>query len=143
MSRRLYQELPYQRLLLLQHALANVYRLADGRITATVLTREDFEAAGATETDAEGIVDTLRTVEGTAVAALVRDRLDAPDGGLRKVSLRANDERVDVSRTARGLGGGGHRRAAGFTSSLGVPELFDHLCDEVRTQLAEGADGAA
>jgi len=142
-SRRLYQELPYQRLLLLQHALANVYRLADGRITATVLTREDFEAAGATETDAEGIVDTLRTVEGTAVAALVRDRLDAPDGGLRKVSLRANDERVDVSRTARGLGGGGHRRAAGFTSSLAVPELFDHLCDEVRTQLAEGADGAA
>jgi phosphoesterase RecJ-like protein len=138
-SHSLYRELPYARLLLLQHALANVYRLAGERITATVLTREDFEAAGATETDSEGIVDYLRTVEGTAVAALVRDRLDLPGGNLRKVSLRANDGRVDVSRVARGMGGGGHRRAAGFTSDLAVPEIFDRLCAEVAEQLAGGA----
>jgi phosphoesterase RecJ-like protein len=137
-SRSLYQELPYARLLLLQHALANIHRLCEDRITATVLTHEDFDAAGAIETDAEGIVDYLRTVEGTAVAALIRDRLDLPDGEMRKVSLRANSALVDVSRVARGMGGGGHRRAAGFTSSLAVPEIFERLCREVLEQLAGG-----
>ena len=82
----------------------------DGLITATVLTREDFEAAAAERDRRGGHHRHLRSVEGTSVAVLVRDRLDAANGGMRKVSLRADDRRVDVSRIARGLGGGGHRR---------------------------------
>ena len=41
-------------------------------------------------------------------------------GGPRKVSLRATDDRVDVSAIARAQGGGGHRQAAGFTTDDGV-----------------------
>ena len=134
-SRRLYEDLPYSRVSLLQHALANVYRFDDGTITATVLTREDFEQAGAEETDAEGIVDVLRSVEHTKVAMLVRERLTSDGDRTRKVSLRATDGSVDVSRVARGLGGGGHRQAAGFSSGLAVPELFTRVRDEVSDQL--------
>ena len=46
-----------------------------------------------------------------------------PTAGLRKVSLRAGDERVDVSAIARAQGGGGHRQAAGFTTELSHDEL--------------------
>jgi phosphoesterase RecJ-like protein len=52
---------------------------------------------------------------------------------MRKVSLRASDDRVDVSRIARAQGGGGHRQAAGFSTELGWPELVAFL----RTQVAE------
>ena len=49
----------------------------------------------------------------------MRDRIGDADGGRpRKVSLRASDDRVDVSRIARAQGGGGHRQAAGFSTAL-------------------------
>ena len=46
---------------------------------------------------------------------------------------RATDDRIDVSRIARAGGGGGHRRAAGFSTDLEFPELVSFL----RAQLAE------
>ena len=97
------------------------------RREATYLTRADFEETGAVETDSEGIVDHLRAVDGTKVAVLVRDLLADDRSGVRKVSLRSTDGTVDVSRIARGLGGGGHRQAAGATSELpGLDELLAH-----------------
>jgi len=56
--------------------------------------------------------------------------------GMRKVSLRATDGRVDVSRIAREFGGGGHPQAAGFSTGLPFPELVDQLRGHVREQLA-------
>ena len=74
-------------------------------------------------------------MQGTAVAGLVRDLLceDAPTR--RKVSLRATDDRIDVSRIARAQGGGGHRRAAGFSTDLEFPELVAFLRAELAEQL--------
>ena len=54
---------------------------------------------------------------------LVRDLLAEDKAGRRKVSLRATDDRVDVSEIARAHGGGGHRQAAGFSTELGWDEL--------------------
>jgi signal transduction histidine kinase len=67
------------------------------------------------------------------LAALVRELLGDP--GRRKVSLRATDERVDVSAIARTQGGGGHRQAAGFTTEMAWGELVDLLRREVAAQL--------
>ena len=53
-----------------------VERYDDGAITLTHLTARTSQQTGAVETDSEGIVDHLRAVEGTAVAALVRELLD-------------------------------------------------------------------
>ena len=76
----------------------------------------DFSDSDAEESYSEGVIDHLRAVEGTARrGAGPRDRLgDGDDGDRRKVSLRASDDRVDVSAIARAQGGGGHRQAAGF-----------------------------
>ena len=128
--RKLYEELPEARLQLLARALNNMHRYDGGRITLTHLTREHFAEAGATESDSEGIVDHMRQVEGTIMAGLVRELLDKE--GQRKVSLRATDNRVDVSIIARGLGGGGHRQAAGFTTDI----PFDALVERLRAELA-------
>ncbi len=139
--RRVYEDVPYGKLALLARGLANVRRYDDGRLTITALSARDFSESGAEESYSEGVVDHLRAVEGTAVAALIRDRIGDYDGGhqLRKVSLRATDDRVDVSEIARSQGGGGHRAAAGFTTALGWDELVAVLREKVSEQLATPA----
>ncbi|MFL5827558.1 MAG: DHH family phosphoesterase [Thermoleophilaceae bacterium] len=133
--RRLYEDLPFARLQLLARALSRVQRYDNGALTLTYLTRQDYEDTGSIETDSEGVVDHIRAVEGTAVAALVRDLLSDDRDGMRKVSLRSTDGRVDVSRIARAHGGGGHRQAAGFSTELSIDELVDSLRREVAEQL--------
>jgi phosphoesterase RecJ-like protein len=133
--KRLYEEMPFAKLELLSRALAHVERYDDGALTIARLTRDDFRLAGAEESYSEGVIDHLRSVEGTAVAALVRDRLGEEQQGRRKVSLRSSDDRIDVSRIARAQGGGGHRQAAGFNTSLSWEELVEFLRGEVAAQL--------
>jgi phosphoesterase RecJ-like protein len=134
--RRLYEDLPFRRLQLLQRALSRVERFDGGVITIAHLLKEDYEQTGAQENDSEGVVDHMRAVEGTAVAMLVRELLSDDRNGMRKVSLRATDGRVDVSRIAREFGGGGHPQAAGFATPLPYPELVEKLRGHVREQLA-------
>jgi phosphoesterase RecJ-like protein len=51
------------------------------------------------------------------------------------VSLRSSDGDVDVSAIARENGGGGHKRAAGFSSDLELDDIVAFLCDQVSSQL--------
>ncbi len=132
--RRLYEGMPYAKLELLARALAHVQRFDEGRLTFTRLTRDDFSLSGAEDSYSEGIIDHLRSVEGTKVAALARE---LPEGsrGQRKVSLRATDGSVDVSVIARAGGGGGHRQAAGFATEMSEADLVAFLREQVAAQL--------
>ena len=133
--RRLYEDMPFSKLTLLSRALAGIERFDDGRLTIAQLAAGDFAQAGAEESYAEGIIDHLRSVQGTKVAALARELLDADKAGRRKVSLRATDGAVDVSVIARAGGGGGHRQAAGFTTGLDAPALVAFLRGAIAEQL--------
>jgi bifunctional oligoribonuclease and PAP phosphatase NrnA len=132
--RRLYEGMPYPKLELLGRALGRLERLDNDAVTFSYLSRDDFRMAGAEESYSEGIIDHLRSVEGTKVAALARELLDG-DGGRKKVSLRSTDGDIDVSAIARAGGGGGHRRAAGFSTELSRDELLDFLRKQVAAQL--------
>jgi phosphoesterase RecJ-like protein len=132
--RRLYEGMPYPKLELLGRALRNLQRFDEGRLTVSRLSRDDFRLAGAEESYSEGIIDHLRSVEGTKVAALARELLDG-DSGRKKVSLRATDGDVDVSAIARAGGGGGHRQAAGFSTELPDDELVAFLRKQLAAQL--------
>jgi phosphoesterase RecJ-like protein len=115
--------------------LSRVERYDDGRLTVSYIERADYEETGADENYSEGIVDHIRSLEGTLVAALVREQLKAGREGVRKVSLRAASDLVDVSVIARKEGGGGHRQAAGFSTSKTGRELIDFLRTEISAQL--------
>jgi phosphoesterase RecJ-like protein len=145
--RRLYEEMPYSKLELLALGLANLRRYDDGRLTFTILHREDFHKADAEESSSEGLIDHLRSVRGTKVAAVARELLadngDGPGVRRKKLSLRATDGEVDVSAIARAGGGGGHRQAAGFTTAMSDDDLVAFLRDQVALQLGGESSPAA
>jgi phosphoesterase RecJ-like protein len=132
--RRLYEHVPIEKLRLLSRALEGIRHHCGGRLVLAYISAADYEAAGAGEEMTEGIIDHLRSVEGARVAALIRDLGDRGRSA-RKVSLRSSDGEVDVSAIARVNGGGGHKRAAGFSTDLELDALVSFLCAEVSAQL--------
>ena len=138
--RSLYEEVPPEKLALHARALSRVQRFDSGELTLSVLSGEDFAEAEAEDTYSEGIIDQLRAVRGTKVAVLVRELTTGDRKGQHKVSLRATDDDVDVSAIARAQGGGGHRRAAGFTTALAIDELISFLRAGAAAQLHVASD---
>jgi bifunctional oligoribonuclease and PAP phosphatase NrnA len=141
--RRLYEDMPEAKLALLALALAHMQRHDCGELTLASLSAQDFRDSGAEDSYSEGIVDHLRAIQGTKVAVLVRELSSGPRAGQRKVSLRATGEDVDVSQIAREQGGGGHRRAAGFSTELEPGELVEFLRRAIAAQLHGASDGRA
>jgi len=140
---RLYEEMPQAKLTLLGVALERIQRFDAGELTLVALDAEDFERAGAEESLSEGIVDHLRSIAATKVAVLIRELTASENSGKRKVSLRATGDDVDVSAIARTQGGGGHRRAAGFSTTLAVLDLIELLRHELAVQLHPALNGPA
>jgi phosphoesterase RecJ-like protein len=138
---RLYEQMPQAKLELLGVALGRIQRFDDGALTLVALDAADFQRLGAEESLSEGIIDHLRAVAATKVAVLVRELTGPENRGKRKVSLRATGDDVDVSLIARTQGGGGHRRAAGFSTALPVAEVVELLRGELALQLNPAPNG--
>ena len=88
--RRVYEDVPYGKLALLARGLANIHRFDDGRLTVTALSR-GLHRVGRGGELSEGVIDYLRSVQGTAVAALIRDRMGDTDGGRPREGLAASE----------------------------------------------------
>src|SRR5689334_2185024 len=121
---QVYESVEFAKLKLLARALERARVLEGGRIVVSYLVRTDFAEVGAAEAYSEGIIDYLRAVEGSELAALIREP-PRDDGPLRRVSLRASIDELDVSAIARTFRGGGHRQAAGFQSDATVDEITE------------------
>jgi phosphoesterase RecJ-like protein len=132
--RRLYERVPLEKLHLVSRAIERIVKLDDCKLAVTYISARDYADTGANDSLTEGIIDHVRALEGTEVAAMIRDKTDGGRAA-RKVSLRSTDGGVDVSAIARKRGGGGHPRAAGFSTDLSYTELVEFLCNEVKAQL--------
>lgn len=132
--RRLYENVPLEKVRLVARALGSIQRHCDDRLVVSYITAADYAATGAGEEMTEGVIDHLRSIEGTKLAAVVRD-LGNRGRAARKVSLRSSEGDVDVSAIARKHGGGGHKRAAGFSTDLELDDLVTFLCAELGVQL--------
>jgi bifunctional oligoribonuclease and PAP phosphatase NrnA len=133
-----YESVQFAKLKLLARALERAQIYEGGRLVVSYLLRDDFKEVGAAEPYSEGIIDYLRAVEGADMAALIRE---PPRGGgrpERRVSLRSSSDEIDVSAIARKSGaGGGHRQAAGFSSSDSIEDITEFL----RKELAAAREG--
>jgi len=95
--------------LLLAKALGTLKLHRGGKLATVAVTREMMAQAGASPDDTEGIISYPRSISGVEVSLLFREM---EDGSGFHVSFRSR-LKVDVSKVAVKLGGGGHPRAAG------------------------------
>ena len=78
-------------------------------MAVTVVTAEDFQESGLDMEAAEGISNFLNNLDSAKAVCVL-----AQQGEMVKGSLRTNSDLIDVSKIAKMLGGGGHKKAAGF-----------------------------
>ncbi len=91
------------------------------KATISVITNKDLEATGTTKEDVEGLVNLINTVPDLNFSLLLSE---TPEGEL-KGSLRTQSDKVDVNKLARLMGGGGHKRAAGFSLPVKIKNSED------------------
>jgi phosphoesterase RecJ-like protein len=92
-------------------------------VVTTYITRRDMDAFETTPEDIEGIANFLNSMPDVRAACVL---MESGDGEI-KGSLRTLSDEIDVSKLAQFLGGGGHRRAAGFTLSGSIVRKGDSL----------------
>ncbi|MDD3718380.1 MAG: bifunctional oligoribonuclease/PAP phosphatase NrnA [Actinomycetota bacterium] len=119
------QSLSYTRLL--GRALQRVEVMAEHEFAYSYITQQDLADTGATLPETEDLIDHLRSVRGTRVAALFKE---LPTGEVR-VSLRSRDG-FEVGPIARSMGGGGHAMAAGYTSDSDIAGSVNELVEKLR-----------
>lgn len=80
-------------------------------LVTSVITKEDLKSCQATMADLAGAVNLINAVPKTKAAILFSE----PEDGKIKASIRTEDNNIDVGKLANIFGGGGLKKAAGFT----------------------------
>lgn len=117
---------------LLGRALLESILLMDGRVIASVITKQTMDFYGASGSDMDGIVNQLMFTIGADCAIFMYE--DEPMQF--RVSLRSNGA-IDVSRVAKMLGGGGHVRASGCTLNCTQHDAINSITKYIQQQLDE------
>jgi phosphoesterase RecJ-like protein len=109
LSQKMYESHPRRRLELLR-ALLNVLRFSSkDRVASFALSTETVKKLGTLPEDTEGLIDTIRAIDGVMVAAFFEELGD----DRVRISLRSKSPKIDVSKVCGQFGGGGHILAAG------------------------------
>jgi bifunctional oligoribonuclease and PAP phosphatase NrnA len=125
-ARELWDSVPFGYLQVLSAALHRAVlepaEAAGQGLVWTVVPRQDRAEHGLPFDAAQGVTDEIRRTEEADVAVVFYESDDGP----WHVSTRSR-EVVDVGRVCTALGGGGHSRAAGFTTRDPVPDTLARL----------------
>ncbi|MFJ9363399.1 bifunctional oligoribonuclease/PAP phosphatase NrnA [Nocardia sp. NPDC101769] len=135
-TRTLMDTHPFAWLPMLSRVLSSAQLISDAAAGAglvyAVVRRADTESVRSEEV--ESIIDLIRTTAEAQVAAVFKESRTDPDHWT--VSLRSHDAAdgspgLDVARVATALGGGGHRYAAGYSTTGPAPVLLANLLREL------------
>ncbi|MFH1060555.1 MAG: bifunctional oligoribonuclease/PAP phosphatase NrnA [Pseudomonadota bacterium] len=108
---------------------------AGGRLALAKARQRDLDELGCPSSDLDRIVEELRAIRGVEVAVLLKEI----DDGSVKASLRSRG-RVDVAQLALGLGGGGHKNAAGARLAAGLDQAAATLTGLLEPRLRDLAE---
>lgn len=121
-AEKLYESQPRKRLELLARCLPTLDVIKDGEAASVAVTLDMYAQTGADAELTDGFVNYPRSIRGVEVAIFFRQMEERR----YKVGFRSKGK-VNVAAFAAGLGGGGHRNAAGCT--------VDGTLDEVRSKV--------
>lgn len=119
-SIELYEKQSLSSLLLQADIIEKMIIGSDGRFVISYVSQEMLEKNNASMDDSEGVVAILRSIDGVEVSALLKENSKDEI----KVSLRSKYN-LDVAEISESFGGGGHKKAAGFTLMTSLDEATE------------------
>ena len=122
LSRQLFEEHRFAYLKLLGEALAAAELDVERRFVWTAVTQDMLRRHDVTLEEVEGLIDILRRTTEAEVTCVLKEEAD----GSVRVSLRSLGD-ADVRAIADANGGGGHRFAAGFESTLDIAAVVENI----------------
>ena len=108
--KNLYKTRPIKQLKLWGRVLSNIKETED-KVVVSAVEKKDFAEFNAEHSDLSGIIDYLNMVKGSAFSTLISE----DQTGTIRGSLRTKRDDINLSELAGKLGGGGHKKASGFT----------------------------
>ncbi len=115
----IYHSIPREKVALHASATEQTNFYSNGKIAVCTVSCADLTKHNALEEYTEGLVETIRDIDGVEVVIFIKER---PQDGV-KVSMRSVSE-PDVSKIAFAHDGGGHKNAAGFSLNLNFSEAL-------------------
>jgi len=109
-SKNLFNTTPVSTLKLWGKVLENLKINKDG-VAMSVVTQQDFDECGAEHDELSGAIDFINCIPETKFTVLLHE----DEKGNVKGSFRTRNDEVDLEEIAAKFGGGGHKKAAGFT----------------------------
>ncbi|MBI2990475.1 MAG: bifunctional oligoribonuclease/PAP phosphatase NrnA [Candidatus Magasanikbacteria bacterium] len=104
-------------------ALSRLSIHPEHHIAYTYLSQNDILQHEVTEEEVEGIANLLNDLNEGHASLIFKEK----KGGAVKGSLRTTKDNVDVSMIAKAFGGGGHKKASGFTIEHPLEEAIEHF----------------
>lgn len=129
-SQKVFDATSFEKVKLISEAINTLELFENGKIAVMAISNELIKKSGAKEEDCDGIINTARNIRGVEVAAMLRQL----DNSEIKVNLRSNLT-FDVSAIASLYKGGGHKKAAGYTTSGTLENAKKRLLEDIREVL--------
>jgi len=121
--KQIYEKMPWCQVALQAHAVANTQFNEEGLLAWASVSRSDLERFGADDEHVDGLVESLRQIDGVLVSAIFKET----QSGYTKVSLRSDTHEINVAAIMALFQGGGHYMAAGCTIEKPLAEAQKEL----------------
>lgn len=108
--------------------LSRLEKHPDTNITYTYIKQSDLAEHDVDEVESEGIANFLNRLDDTPIALFLKETKN----GKIKGSFRTTEDNIDVSALAKIFNGGGHKKAAGFTTDGTIQSVWEKITETLK-----------
>ena len=128
-SDNIYGSIPMNAIKLQSEVLNRIKLFDDEELVVSYVLHEDYKKFNIESSEIDFLIDSIRLVEESNVALLLKEQDDKSFKG----SLRSRTK-LDVQKIASLFGGGGHKAASGFSTTLSMDEITTKVKNAIRSQ---------
>ena len=128
-SDNIYGSIPMNAIKLQSEILNRIKLFDDEELVVSYVLHEDYKKFNIESSEIDFLIDSIRLVKESKVALLLKEQDDKSFKG----SLRSRTK-LDVQKIASLFGGGGHKAASGFSTTLSMDEITTKVKNAIRSQ---------
>ena len=128
-SDNIYGSIPMNAMKLQSEVLNRINLFEEESLVVSYILQDDYQTFNIESSETDFLIDSIRLVKESTVALLLKEQEDKTFKG----SLRSRTQ-LDVQKIASLFGGGGHKAASGFSTSLSMEEITTKVRNAIRLQ---------